>query len=196
VANGAAGKITFGLLNAEEAGRVYTAGAFQVWRVGRPTYNFSSFVSALSIGYGGLLAQFGIALRPQVDNTNALVMENAAGSVVGSITQSPSTTTYNTTSDYRLKHDIADLGGSGAFIDALRPREWRWAETGERGAGFVAHEAQEVSPSSVTGEKDAIGQDGRPVYQGMMAGSSEIIANLVDQVRELRARVLALEARG
>jgi hypothetical protein len=114
---------------------------------------------------------------------------------IGSITQSGTTAVlYNTTSDYRLKNNQAPLTGSGAFIDALQPKTWNWAQDGSKGAGFVAHEFAEVSPSSVNGTKDAVDADGKPVYQAMQASSAEVIANLVAEIQDLRKRLAALEA--
>ena len=48
----------------------------------------------------------GIALRPQFDTTVAIDFYNAAGSNVGSISQTASATAYNTSSDARLKEDF------------------------------------------------------------------------------------------
>ncbi len=112
---------------------------------------------------------------------------------VGDVSVTTTATTYNTSSDYRLKGDIKDLTGSAAFIDALQPRKWVWKSTGEAGAGFIAHEVQAVSPTSVTGQKDAIDEDGNPAYQAMQPGSPEIIANLVAELKSLRRRMGALE---
>lgn len=126
---------------------------------------------------------------------------------VGSISSNGTTTTYNTSSDYRLKNNIRDLSGSGEFIDALRPRAWDWSQDGTPGAGFVAHEFAEVSPSSVSGEKDAMqtrtvideetGEETtvtEPSYQAMQASGSEVIANIIAELQSLRARLAALEA--
>lgn len=106
---------------------------------------------------------------------------------VGQITTTDSATSYGTSSDYRLKDDVADLTGSGDFIDSLRPVHYKWKVDGSAAAGFIAHEVQQVSPSSVQGEKD--GEE----MQSLMAGSSEIIANIVAELQSLRARVSALE---
>jgi hypothetical protein len=46
----------------------------------------------------------------------------------------------------------------------------------------------------VTGKKDAIDEDGKPVYQSMQASSAEVIANLVAEIQSLRIRLAALEA--
>ena len=113
---------------------------------------------------------------------------------VGSITCTSTATAYNTASDYRRKSNVQDLTGSCTFIDALKPRTFDW-DSGEKGIGFIAHEFAEVSPSSVTGEKDAVDSDGKPVYQAMQASSAEVIANLVAELQSLRQRVAALESK-
>ena len=107
---------------------------------------------------------------------------------VGNIATSTSTTSYNTSSDYRLKNIDGPLTGSGAFIDALKPKVGTWKADGSRFVGFIAHEVQEVSPGSVTGEKD--GEE----MQAMEYGSAEFIANIVAELQSLRARVAALES--
>lgn len=118
---------------------------------------------------------------------------DASSGNVGSITYNGSGTNYNTSSDYRRKSNVKNLTGSGSFIDALKPRTFDW-DTGDKGVGFIAHEFAEVSPSSVTGEKDAVDSDGKPVYQAMQASSAEVIANLVAELQSLRQRVAALES--
>lgn len=113
------------------------------------------------------------------------------GAVVGTISTTNLLTAYNTTSDYRLKNNQAPLTNSGAFIDALQPKTWEWAQDGSKGVGFIAHEFAEVSPSSVNGEKDAVDADGNPVYQSMQASSADVIANLVAEIQSLRKRLAA-----
>jgi hypothetical protein len=114
---------------------------------------------------------------------------------VGSISTNGSITLYNTTSDYRLKTVIGDVTGSGARIDALEPVEYEWKSSGERTRGFLAHKFQEVYPGSVTGEKDAVDAEGKPVYQNMQASTSEVIADLVAELQSLRKRVAQLEGK-
>jgi hypothetical protein len=113
------------------------------------------------------------------------------GALVGSVSVTTLLTTYNTTSDYRLKNNQTPLTGSGAFIDALQPKTWNWAQDGSKGAGFIAHEFAEVSPSSVSGIKDAVDKEGNPVYQAMQASSAEVMANLVAEIQSLRKRLAA-----
>jgi hypothetical protein len=114
---------------------------------------------------------------------------------VGSISVTTTGTAYNLTSDYRLKDKIENLVGSGSFIDALKPRQWKWKVNGEDGAGFIAHELGAVSKSSVTGQKDAVDENGDPIYQAAFYSSSELIANMVAEIQDLRRRVAALEGK-
>jgi hypothetical protein len=115
-------------------------------------------------------------------------------SLVGTVSVTTTATAYNTSSDYRLKQNPQPLTGSGSFIDALQPKTWQWAVDGSAGVGFIAHEVAAVSPSSVSGVKDAVDGDGEPVMQAMQYGSPEIVANMVAELQSLRARVAALEA--
>ena len=120
---------------------------------------------------------------------------NYNGSSIGSVSQVGTTQVlFNVNSDYRLKNITGPLTDSGTFIDALKPKVGTWKSDGSKFVGFLAHEFAEVSPSSVVGEKDAVDAEGKPVYQGMQAGTAEVIANLVAQIQELRQRVAALES--
>ena len=56
---------------------------------------------------------------------------------------------------------------------------------------LVAHEAQEVAPYCVTGEKDAVNDDGKPIYQQM--DHQALVPLLIAEIQQLRARVAALE---
>jgi squalene cyclase len=47
-------------------------------------------------------------------------------------------------------------------------------------------------PDCVTGEKDAVDAEGKPVYQGI--DTSFLVATLTAAIQELNAKVTALEA--
>lgn len=112
--------------------------------------------------------------------------------LIGSITQSGTTAVlYNVMSDYRLKIVVGAVSGQGARIDALKPIDYQWKEGNEQARGFLAHEFQEVYPSSVSGDKDAVDKDGKPAYQSMQASTSEVIADLVAEIQNLRKRLAA-----
>jgi len=118
------------------------------------------------------------------------------GIMIGSITQSGTAAVlYNTTSDYRLKTVVGAVTGQGSRIDALKPIDYQWKDGNVPARGFLAHEFQTVYPSSVSGDKDAVDADGKPVYQAMQASTSEVIADLVAELQSLRARVAQLESK-
>jgi hypothetical protein len=111
------------------------------------------------------------------------------GTQIGDIAQNGTTgVLYNTSSDYRLKDITGPVTGVEAkdFIMALQPKHGTWKTDGSRFVGFVAHEFQEVSPSSVSGVKDAVDEDGNPKMQAMQASSPEVMANLIAFVQELK----------
>jgi hypothetical protein len=78
------------------------------------------------------------------------------GTSVGTISVTTSATSYNTSSDYRLKTDAQPMTGASARVLALKPINFAWKVDGTRVDGFLAHEAQEVVPEAVRGTKDAM----------------------------------------
>ena len=106
--------------------------------------------------------------------------------LVGTISVTGSATAYNTSSDYRLKNITGPLTNSGAYIDSLNPVEGTWKESGSVFVGLIAHEVQEASRTKVaTGVKD--GEE----MQAMDYSNSELIANLIAEVKSLRQRLAA-----
>jgi hypothetical protein len=114
------------------------------------------------------------------------------GTSRGSITTNGSNIAYNTSSDYRLKENIAPMIGALDRVALLKPVTFRWKEDGSASEGFIAHELQEVVPDAVTGEKDALDEKGNPKYQGV--DSSFLVATLTAAIQELSAKVDTLQA--
>jgi hypothetical protein len=129
----------------------------------------------------------------RVDTTGEVVRTASAGTQVGNISVTASATAYNTSSDYRLKNITGSLTGAKDFIMALQPKQGTWKVDGSKFVGFLAHEFQEVSPTSVSGIKDAVDADGKPIIQTMQASSSEVMANLIAHIQNLEIRLSALE---
>jgi hypothetical protein len=115
--------------------------------------------------------------------------------ILGSISQSgASSVAYNTSSDYRLKENIAPLAGAIDRISQLKPSQFNFiTEPGKTVDGFIAHEAQAVVPECVTGEKDAVDDDGNPVYQGI--DQSKLVPLLTAALQEALAEIESLKAR-
>jgi hypothetical protein len=111
---------------------------------------------------------------------------------VGSIDVTTTSTSYNTSSDYRLKENVQPMQDALAVIGQLNPVTYTWKANGSDGQGFIAHELQAVVPDCVTGEKDAVDAEGNPQYQGV--DTSFLVATLVKAVQELTAKVASLEA--
>jgi hypothetical protein len=75
---------------------------------------------------------------------------------VGNIRTNGSSTSYNTSSDYRLKEDDVPMTGATERVKALRPINFAWKVDGSRVDGFLAHEVQEIVPEAISGTKDAM----------------------------------------
>jgi hypothetical protein len=115
------------------------------------------------------------------------------GSQVGSISNTLSATAYNTSSDYRLKQNIAPMTGALSKVAQLKPVTYKWKVDGSNGQGFIAHELQSVVPDCVYGEKDAVDADGNPKYQGV--DTSFLVATLTAAIQEQQAIIADLKAR-
>ena len=156
------------------------------------TANLPSNAGINSINNGSTVA-FNFGVPTTTTNTNLGNFFNGNGQI-GSITVSGSATSYNTSSDYRLKNITGPITGAKDFIMALKPKQGTWKVDGSSFVGFLAHEFQEVSPSSVSGEKDVVDADGKPIMQTMQASSSEVIANIVSLLQEQQALITQLQA--
>ena len=111
------------------------------------------------------------------------------GTNIGSITQSTTTSVlYNTTSDQRLKENIADAPEFGGVIDSIQVRQYDWKSDGShQRAGFVAQELVTVAPEAVHQPADA--------EEMMAVDYSKLVPMLVKEIQDLRKRLAALEAK-
>jgi hypothetical protein len=78
-------------------------------------------------------------------------------------------------------------------ICQLKPVSYKWKEDGSNGEGFIAHELAEVCPHAVTGKKDAVDVDGKPVHQGI--DTSFLVATLTAAIQEQQALIQSLTTR-
>jgi hypothetical protein len=153
----------------------------------------ASFSAGAKLSVLGVTAEFAAVFRaPDTGNYIVLSCDNPNGQV-GKIQTSGSATSFLTSSDYRLKEDIAPMTGALAKVALLKPVTYKWKVDGAAGQGFIAHELQEVVPDCVGGEKDAVDANGNPQYQGV--DTSFLVATLTAAIQELTARVAALESK-
>jgi hypothetical protein len=127
-----------------------------------------------------------INVQTETDGSYVLRVTNAAGSGVGGVVANASSTSYLTSSDYRLKNTIAPITGALAKVTQLKPCTYKWNVDGSDGEGFIAHELATVCPDAVTGDKDAVDADGNPKYQGI--DTSFLVATLTAALQELNTK--------
>jgi hypothetical protein len=125
---------------------------------------------------------------------NVASFRNASNQVVGTISCTNIATTYATSSDYRIKENVVDMTGAVDRVKQLKPSRFNFTANPSKVVdGFLAHEAQEVVPESVTGVKDALYSNGDPLLQGI--DQSKIVPLLTGAIKELIARIEVLEAK-
>ena len=129
------------------------------------------------------------------DNKFVVFATESSDTTRGSIVYNRGTglVTYATTSDYRAKDIIGPVANSGATIDALKVYNGKMKGATVERPMLIAHEAQEFAPYAVVGEKDAVSENGDPVFQQMDVSS--LVPLLIAEIQSLRARVAQLEAK-
>jgi hypothetical protein len=129
-----------------------------------------------------------------VSSTSSDVMDFVANSAqVGRINTSGSSTSYVTSSDYRLKENIAPMTGALAKIAQLKPVTYKWKLDSTDGQGFIAHELQAIVPDAVVGAKDAVDVEGNIQPQGI--DTSFLVATLTAAIQEQQALITSLTER-
>jgi hypothetical protein len=145
---------------------------------------------------------------------------NSSNATVGTIKVNNSETAYNSSSDYRLKENVADMTGAIARVKQLLPKRFNFIINADRTVdGFLAHEAQTVVPEAVSGTHNEVETwtqqeiddgdapdgtsagdnkldgDGKtiPVMQGI--DQSKLVPLLTAALKESIAKIEALEAR-
>jgi hypothetical protein len=178
------------------APRDFTSGGGCVIKQPANTFEFaSSDANPVFINYTG-----------SASGSATFITFRQQGSNRGTISTNGSTTAYNTTSDYRLKENIAPITGALNKVAQLKPVTYKWKETGVNSQGFIAHELAEVVPDCVTGEKDAVetytDEDGieQTKIKPQGVDTSFLVATLTAAIQEqqtiindLKARITALE---
>ena len=151
---------------------------------------FSASGTAVALGLAS--GESGIAVRTGETTMSPMTFE-VGSSTVGSISCTSDATSYNTTSDYRLKENIVDMSGAMDRIKELKPKRFNFkTNTDKTVDGFLAHEAQKVVPEAVTGEKDGL-LNGQILAQSI--DQSKLIPLLTGALQEALAEIDALKVR-
>ena len=140
---------------------------------------------------------YGLGIRSDSGNQ---VFFYIGGAHQGTISSTGGTTAYGTSSDYRLKENVVDLANGITRLKELKPKQFNFIadETNTVKDGFLAHEAQEVVPEAVAGEKDAEINDKGIGYQQMDYGKitpllTAALQEAIAKIETLEAKVKALE---
>jgi hypothetical protein len=146
----------------------------------------------------------GVENDPGTSSVADVLILNRTGCHVGIGMTNPSTllhvngtttsTTFNATSDYRIKINVVSLEDTSITIDDIRPVMYTNILTNSKDIGFIAHEVQEHFPFLVAGEKD--GEHHQSInYNGMIGILTKEIQDLKKENRNLQQRLALLESK-
>lgn len=137
---------------------------------------------------------------------------------VGTIATNASSTSYNTSSDYRLKENVTKITDGIERVKKLNPSRFNFiADADTTVDGFLAHQVSDIVPEAITGGKDAmmdeeyvakpevLDDDGNVVTEAVMAtrnvpsyqgiDQSKLVPLLTAALQEAVAKIETLEAK-
>ena len=183
-------------------------------RIGTTTHltnnagNSNLSVRNTSVGYAcefqtdNITGGYGQLVLNSTDGTSGQtsIYFQRSGSNVGSISTTASSTSFNTSSDYRLKENAVSISDGITRLKTLKPYRFNFiAESDKTVDGFFAHEVTAV-PEAVTGTKDEVStvEDGAipkgdPIYQSI--DQSKLVPLLTAALQEEISKREALETR-
>jgi len=130
-----------------------------------------------------------------------LYFENSSASNIGSITHNDSATSFNTSSDYRLKENVSTDWDATTRLKQLKPSRFNWKANKDKTVdGFLAHEVSSIVPEAITGDKDAVDENGNPQYQGIDQSKlvpllTKALQEAMSEIDTLKEKVTALESK-
>jgi hypothetical protein len=193
--------------------RISSGGYVEMGQVGNPSGPINSTGFRFMEGQGFWWSTTGANSYWNVNTTTYFNFRyNGSGS--GAIVIGNGSTSYNTSSDYRIKENVVDLDGAITRLKQLEPKRFNFIATPERTVdGFLAHEVQTVVPEAITGIKDQVevwtaddklpdgvsvgddklDEDGNtiPVYQGI--DQAKLVPLLTAALQEAIGKIEALE---
>tara|TARA_R100001463_G_scaffold75469_2_gene129469 strand:- start:755 stop:1342 length:588 start_codon:yes stop_codon:yes gene_type:complete len=123
-----------------------------------------------------------------------IAFTNLSDSTIGSITtNNNNSTSYSSGSDYRLKENVNYNFDAITRLKDLKPARFNWIsdETNTLVDGFIAHEVTPVVPEAITGEKDAVKEDGTIIPQGI--DQAKLVPLLTKALQEAITKIETLE---
>ena len=161
----------------------------------------------------GVNARGGIMVEPEKDDgaaritfdrdttsaTSTAILFRDAGSSKGSIAYNNTSTTFSTSSDYRLKENVVADWDATTRLKQLNPVRFNFIVDPDTTVdGFLAHEVQDVVPEAISGTHNEVDDEGNPVYQGIDQSKltpllTKALIEAVEKIEQLETRIAALE---
>jgi hypothetical protein len=199
---GQAGDTTgdFIVYNGSNSNMVFSTNASERFRIKDTSFR--------SVGQAGDFTAKGISLeessvggRLYIGRTNddTVAEFHRSNTRVGTISVNSSNTSYNTSSDYRLKENVVAISDGITRLKTLKPSRFNFKiDTDTTVDGFLAHEVTAV-PEAITGTKDEVDENNEPVYQGIDQSKlvpllTAALQEAITKIEVLETKVAALEA--
>ena len=183
--------------NETERMRILSNGVFLIGTTSQSGISNTTTNYGVSIGGGQYVVNTD-------DDTNFIInRSNGTGNHIqfrynggntGSISTNGSTVSYNTGSDYRLKENVNYDFNALDRVAQLKPARFNFiADADTTVDGFLAHEVQDIVPEAISGEKDAVDDEGNPEYQGI--DHSKLVPLLTKAIQEQQTIIDDLKSR-
>ena len=198
------GGLSIGAAHASGSIRFYAHGSTERGRfsgfAGFPFYiNTTAQLTATDhkMGISVASGDYGLVLRNNAAATTVslIITQNSVGGIVGSITGNDTATSFNTSSDARLKTD-GGLATDVSLLRATKIHNFTWTANGEASRGVFAQEAYAVAPFAVSK-----GDDGDDITSVWGVDYSKYVPDLIvgwqqhdATITQLAARIAALES--
>jgi len=156
-------------------------------------------------------------------NSTGVIFSNPNGTV-GSVRMNGSATSFNTSSDYRLKENVVTDWDATSRLKQLKPSRFNFKTDKDTTVdGFLAHEVSSIVPEAISGDKDETqdlgtikDKDGNVLQENVLKSEkkdgqtwkktktqnvyqgidqSKLVPLMVKTIQELEARLTALESK-
>ena len=168
--------------DASERMRIDSSGNLLVGKTARATN--TAGIELLAGGSSVHTAGGQVILANRIINDGTVVGFAREGTTVGTISVTASATSYNTSSDERLKENITDAPTGN--VDDIKVRSFNWKVDGSHQEyGMVAQELEAVAPYAVT--------KGETEDDMWSVDYSKLVPMLIKEIQDLKAEVAALK---
>ena len=163
--------------------------------------DFNSEAGATNYGIQLFNTNGGAIFSATGETTADQIMFMNGNGIVGRIRTNASATSYETSSDYRLKENQVNISDGITRLKTLKPYKFNWISdsTNTPQDGFFAHEVTSAVPEAVLGDKDATKDDGSIDPQGVDYGKltpllTAALQEAIAKIETLETKVAALES--